>query len=384
MTADDVHPQRSEQIQATTYRPVASMRPGTKIWRLSIRPRLLRLGRRVIFRFRILTAAHPRLEAFLRHWLARFPRLDGRLRVAFANEKLAQTEFKVLTTIEELDVKLAECEAAAAVSDDELRRVFTTFRMDISQSFPPDPFSKEYRDRVMALYHHIAGRPYHVSNEISAFNVAEADRRPFPYATLSSKTAGHFLMGTAFLLHALDLKRGARVVEFGPGWGNTTIWMAMLGFDVTAVDIEPHFCELLTARARRHDVNLTIVNDDFMWAEKVTDPFDAAVFFECFHHCSDHNRLLKALNRAVKPGGKVYFAAEPIVADFPIPWGLRMDGELLWAIRRNGWMELGFSENYFKEALRRSGWGVRKHVFPDLAWACVWEAQRIRETAALD
>ena len=384
MTADDVHPQRFEEIPSTKYaRPVASMRPRMKIWRLSIRPRLLRLGRRVIFRFRILAAAHPRLEAFLRHWLARFPRLDRRLRVAVANEKIMQTRFKVLTTIEELDVKLAECEAAAAVSDDELRRVFTTFRMDISQSLPPDPFSQEYRDRVMALYHHIAGRPYDVSNEISAFNVVEADRRPFPYGTLSSKTAGHFLMGTAFLLHALDLKGGASVVEFGPGWGNTTIWMAMLGFDVTAVDIEPHFCELLTARARRHDVNLTIVNDDFMWAEKVTDPFDAAVFFECFHHCSDHNRLLKALNRAVKPGGKVYFAAEPIVADFPIPWGLRMDGELLWAIRRNGWMELGFSESYFKEALRRSGWGVRKHVFPDLAWACVWEAQRIGETAAL-
>jgi hypothetical protein len=40
-------------------------------------------------------------------------------------------------------------------------------------------------------------------------------------------------------------------------------------------------------------------------------------------------------------------------------------------------MELGFSEDYFREALRRSGWGARKHVYPDLAWACVWEAQRI-------
>lgn len=138
MTADDVHPQQFEEIPSTKYaRPVASMRPRMKIWRLSIRPRLLRLGRRVIFRFRILAAAHPRLEAFLRHWLARFPRLDRRLRVAVANEKIMQTRFKVLTTIEELDVKLAECEAAAAVSDDELRRVFTTFRMDISQSLPP-------------------------------------------------------------------------------------------------------------------------------------------------------------------------------------------------------------------------------------------------------
>jgi SAM-dependent methyltransferase len=118
-----------------------------------------------------------------------------------------------------------------------------------------------------------------------------------------------------------------------------------------------------------------------MWAEKVTKPFDAAVFFECFHHCADHNRLLKALRSAVKPGGKLYFAAEPILADFPVPWGLRADGESLWATRSNGWMELGFSESYFQEALRRAGWNASKHVYPDLAWAAVREARRIGETA---
>jgi SAM-dependent methyltransferase len=288
---------------------------------------------------------------------------------------------QTVTTLEELDAKLDECAAAGRISDDELRRVFATFRMDISRSVPSDPFSPEYRDYVMDLYRHIAGRPYDVRNEAVPFNVAEADRRPFPYYTGSSKTTGFVLMGSAFLLHSLDLPKGARVVEFGPGWGNTTIWMAMLGFDVTAVDIEANFCELLKSRARRYDVALTVVNDDFMWAEKVTEPFDAAVFFECFHHCSDHNRLLKALNRAVKPGGKVYFGAEPIVLDFPIPWGLRMDGESLWAIRSNGWMELGFNENYFKEALRRSGWSAQKHAYSDLGWASVWEAQRTSEIA---
>ena len=359
---------------------------GTKTEFPSIQPRLFGFGRRVIFRFSVVAATYPRLAIFIRLCLARFPKLDRRLRGALSNEKLTRAGFqavKVVTTIEELDVKLAECAAAAYISDDELRRVFTTFRMDISQSLPPDPFSPNYRDRVMAIYQHIAGRPYDVQNEISAFDVAEADRRPFPYCTLSFKTAGHFLMGTAFLLQTLNLPKGARVVEFGPGWGNTTIWMAMLGLDVTAVDIEPRFCELLERRARRHEVNLTIINDDFMWAEKVTEPFDAAVFFECFHHCSDHNRLLKALGSAVKAGGKVYFAAEPIVSNFPVPWGLRMDGESLWAIRSNGWMELGFSENYFTEALRRSGWSVRKHAYPDLAWACVWEARRTDETTGL-
>ena len=36
--------------------------------------------------------------------------------------------------------------------------------------------------------------------------------------------------------------------------------------------------------------------------------------------------------------------------------GMRLDGSALWAIRKNGWMELGFREDYFAQALLRSGW----------------------------
>jgi 2-polyprenyl-3-methyl-5-hydroxy-6-metoxy-1,4-benzoquinol methylase len=286
---------------------------------------------------------------------------------------------QTISTMAALDKKLAECDAACRVSDDALRQVFTTFRMDFSTKVPADPFSLEYHEFQMAVYERIAGKKYAPRNEVSVFDAAAADRRPFPYHTRNCSTAGHFTMGVGFLLHMLDLPAGARVVEFGPGWGNTTIAMAMTGLDVTAVDIEPNFCDLLRLRATRHDVGVTVVNADFMWAETVSEPFDAAIFFECFHHCSDHMRLLRALQRAVKPNGRVYFAAEPIVPDFPLPWGLRMDGESLWAIRSNGWMELGYRESYFREALARTGWTATRHALPGMEWASVWKAKRIDE-----
>lgn len=286
---------------------------------------------------------------------------------------------QVISTIEALDAKLAECDAACQISDDALRQVFTTFRMDFSTQVPADPFSREYHDFQMAVYERIAGRKYSPRNEVSAFDVTAADLRPFPFYTGSCRTVGYFTMGVGFLLHSLNLPAGARVVEFGPGWGNTTIAMAMAGLDVTAVDIEANFCELLRRRARRHEVNLTVINADFMWAETVSEPFDAAVFFECFHHCSDHMRLLRALRTAVKPDGLIYFSAEPIAPDFPLPWGLRMDGESLWAIRSNGWMELGYQDGYFREALTRTGWTATRHVLPGIEWASVWEAKRIDE-----
>ncbi len=283
---------------------------------------------------------------------------------------------QVISTIPELDAALDECAAAARIGDAALRQAFLKFRFDFSKDVPQDPFSPEYHAAQMALYKHLTGRDYTPANEVSKLDIAASDLRPFPFQTGNPRTAGFFTMGMGFLLHVLDLKPGDRVVEFGPGWGNSTMAMAMTGLDVTAVDIESDFCELLRRRARRQEIPLTVVNADFMWAETVTEPYDAAVFFECFHHCSDHMRLLRALATAVKPGGRVYFATEPILADFPLPWGLRMDGESLWAIRSQGWMELGFNSAYFQQALARTGWVAKRHALPGLEWAAVWEARR--------
>jgi len=74
---------------------------------------------------------------------------------------------------------------------------------------------------------------------------------------------------------------------------------------------------------------------------------------------------LKRLPGLLNPGGLVAFCAEPIVGDgtpwLPYPWGLRLDGLSLLAIRRWGWMEVGFCESYFKKLLRSLGWTIAYH-----------------------
>lgn len=284
---------------------------------------------------------------------------------------------QVISTLGELAAKIQECnDALTHGSDDAMRRVFGTFQMDFSKQLPADPFSPEYRDFQMSIYQHVAQKPYSVANERTLFDVDAGLRRPFPYCAQSCMTAGHHLTAIGFMLRTLDLQPGARVLEFGPGYGNTTIALALLGMEVTAVDIEPNFCELIRARAAQNFADVEVVQADFLWAETVTEPYDAVIFFECFHHCADHMRLLAALHTAVKPGGHVTFASEPILPGYPVPWGVRMDGEALWAARNFGWMELGFDEAYFAAALRRTGWSARKHICPDVPWASVWQARR--------
>jgi len=283
---------------------------------------------------------------------------------------------QVIRTMAELDQMLNELDAAQKVSDDELRKLFSTFFMEFNNKVSNDPYSDEYARDQFELYHRISGRTYSLENEKSIFDLDSATVSPFPYYTKSCKTVGDHLTAIAHLIHTMDLKPGAKIVEFGPGWGNTTLVLAMMGFDVTAVDIEKNFCDLINRRAKQAGVKISVINADFLWIEQITEPVDAVLFFESFHHCADHLRLIKVLSNAVKADGKVYFASEPITSDFPIPWGIRLDGESLWAIRRNGWLELGFSEKYFIETLQKFDWVVNKHITSSLPWATVYEAKK--------
>ena len=289
---------------------------------------------------------------------------------------------QVINTIEELDEKMRECDRAGLRSDDALRQVFAGFRMAPPTGAPDDPFSPEYRRFQLELYRQISGKDYQVANERTVFDVEQALRRPFPYSTGSCSTTGEQWMLLGFVMRALVLEPGSRILELGAGWGNLSLALAMLGHHVTALDVDERFCELIRKRAQRDDLIVEVVNAAYDAVEQWDEEFDTVLFLSSFHHAADHLPLLRSLHRTLKPHGRLVFGSEPIEPEFPYPWGLRLDGQSLWSIRKHGWLELGFSERYFVEALSRTGWLARKHVAKDLPWLSVWEACR-RDVACL-
>jgi SAM-dependent methyltransferase len=267
------------------------------------------------------------------------------------------------TDLQALDEYLAELDAAAAVSDDRLRAMFDSFEWSREPTPEKDPYSAGYKEWQMRLYSALAGvTHYDTENERSHFDVDHAVSRPFPYLTGSPSTVGDHLMGLGFMIKTAGIGPGARVLEFGPGWGNTTLAFAQLGCHVTAVDIEPNFVDLVNRRVRAAGLEVEAIRGDFNLFYDSDRQFDAVVFFESFHHCSDHLLLLHSLRNRVPADGVVVFAAEPIVESFPVPWGVRLDGMSVWSIRKHRWMELGFQESYFVRTMMRLGWVLTKHV----------------------
>ena len=236
----------------------------------------------------------------------------------------------------------------------------------------------------MSLYEKLAQKNYSIANEVTPFDVEQMVASPFPYCHKSFETVGDTLLAIGFLIKKMALPKGGSILEFGPGWGNTSVELAKTGYQVTAVDIETNFIQLINQRAKKEGLsNLNAVHGDFFDIDTFEEKFDAVLFFESFHHCDNHNLLLEKIDRVLKPNGKVVFGAEPIMEDFPLPWGLRMDGQSIWAIRKNGWLELGFNRAYFNEALKRQNMVADYFDGKDGPWSSVVIAQRVTEAKTI-
>jgi SAM-dependent methyltransferase len=257
-------------------------------------------------------------------------------------------------TIDELDAELRRATALMATAPDEAHALLQSFALALPSSPPANPFSAPYREWTWALYRRISGRDsYDTSHEASPFDLELARERPFPYQSGSLAMVGRDLAARGHLLRCLAELAPRRVVEFGPGWGNVTGDMVATGLDVTAVEVDENFCRLVAERD--HGPGQLSVERADMLTFVAGERFDAAVFYESFHHCADHLAMLRHLHRIVRPEGAVFFAAEP-VQRLEYPWGPRLDGLSIWSSRTHGWLELGFDERYFFGALARTGW----------------------------
>jgi len=284
-----------------------------------------------------------------------------------------------ITTLEELDAVLKECDMAQRISDDALRHIFSTFEFKIEAlNLPDDPDSSEYREIQCSLYSRISGRDYQLANEASDWlKVQEAIAVPFPYYTKSFETVSNQLLALGLIIKMMRLPPGAKILEFGVGWGNTAVTLVRMGYHVTAIDIEPRFLEIISGRAAGFSENLTLIEGDFSVIADLPERYDAILFFESFHHCSDHKRLVAQFETRLEQDGIVVFAAEPIDEAFPMPWGLRLDGQSLWATRNFGWLELGFKESYFSKLMTQYGWQLEKFSNPITPLGTVFIAKRL-------
>jgi ubiquinone/menaquinone biosynthesis C-methylase UbiE len=96
----------------------------------------------------------------------------------------------------------------------------------------------------------------------------------------------------------------ARLLDAGCGTGWTSLFYARRGYDVVGVDIAPDMIEQANHLKEQEEIaNVRFVVSDY--EEMPFDAaFDAAVFYDSLHHAVDEGLALRAVYRALAPGGR--------------------------------------------------------------------------------
>ncbi|MDH7794731.1 MULTISPECIES: class I SAM-dependent methyltransferase [unclassified Beijerinckia] len=220
-----------------------------------------------------------------------------------------------------------------------------------------DPRSDEYCVQQLALYEEMSGRRFdQYANELTAFDLERNILAPNGYDHSDPKILAHQIAQLAHMFRRVPMVRGQHLLDMGCGWGLSSEFGATIGLNVTAVDINPQFIELVRRRAERLSLPIQTVMGSFDDAA-LPPSYDLVLFYECLHHAYKPWELIAKLARNLSPGGHFLIAGEPLISDWK-HWGMRLDPLATYCIRKFGWFESGWSLEFVCSMFEELGMGV--------------------------
>lgn len=109
------------------------------------------------------------------------------------------------------------------------------------------------------------------------------------------------------VIQALGLAPDARVADLGAGTGYFSVRLANMlpGGRVYAADVEPDMVRYLGERAKREGLkNVVPVQSGYADA-RLPEKVDLVLLVDVYHHIEDRVRYFRALQNALRPGGRV-------------------------------------------------------------------------------
>jgi SAM-dependent methyltransferase len=114
-----------------------------------------------------------------------------------------------------------------------------------------------------------------------------------------------------FILRKMGDLKGKKVLDIGAGLGESSVYFALKGAQVTTTDISPLMVEKVLQLAAKFSVGMTGI---VATAESLNVPenhFDFVYIANTIHHVHDRPALFEQIRRALKPGG-TFFSYDPL------------------------------------------------------------------------
>ncbi|MEG3082691.1 class I SAM-dependent methyltransferase [Sphingomonas sp. PB2P12] len=244
---------------------------------------------------------------------------------------------------------------ASATVQDAFYPIDLDFDAVVDQS--SDPFSASYFDQQVALYREIAARAL----DQSSGELHDDDLRPLltaanPTGVANAAMLAESMRALTTMLSLSTLGAAPRILDLGAGHGLSSEIYAYAGCKVHAIDIDPALGDL--SRRRSSARNLDITRDEMNFDDLGGVPdsaYDAAFFFQSFHHCLRPWDLVEQLKSKIVPDGIIGFVGEPVQENWWKNWGIRLDPESIYVARKRGWFENGWSHRFIRQCFERNG-----------------------------
>ena len=96
------------------------------------------------------------------------------------------------------------------------------------------------------------------------------------------------------------------------GWGESAVYLATKGAQVTAVDLSSEMVDLTLRLGQRYGVTIKGVVSGGEDLPVESNTYDFVYSANTLHHVSDRKRFFEQIHRVLKPGGK-FFTIDPLV-----------------------------------------------------------------------
>jgi 2-polyprenyl-3-methyl-5-hydroxy-6-metoxy-1,4-benzoquinol methylase len=118
--------------------------------------------------------------------------------------------------------------------------------------------------------------------------------------------------GLEFVNCCAPLGGKLKILDIGVGVGQTSMYLALKGHEVTAVEPSPDFCLVLESMAKKANLNMAI-HECSMESADFDNEFDVCIFNASFHHCENPAAAAVKCFKALKNNGKIFLINEQVL-----------------------------------------------------------------------
>ena len=114
-----------------------------------------------------------------------------------------------------------------------------------------------------------------------------------------------------FILTKLGALQGKKLLDVGAGLGESAVYFALQGAQVTAIDVSPVMVQTILKLGQRYGVQLEGIVSS---AEELNVPeaaYDVVYVVNTIHHVRDRRCLFRQIRRALKPDG-IFISYDPL------------------------------------------------------------------------